>query len=60
VAHACYLLSVVAARFRLDKRITNLSDAELRHNVKWALQQEWLDKAARGLLKEAWTVLPPP
>ncbi len=57
VAHACYLLSVVAARVHLGKRITNFSDAELRHNLKWALRQEWVGKPMRGLLKAAWTLL---
>jgi len=57
VAHACYLLSVVTARRRLDKRITNLSDTELRHNIHWALRQEWLGQAIHTLLRDAETHL---
>lgn len=55
VAHACYLLSVLVARLRLGKRITHLSDAELRHNLKWALRQEWLGDEMQALLRKAWT-----
>lgn len=57
VAYACYLLSVTVARVRLEKRITNLRDAELRHNIKWALNQAWLGDWAAELLRQGWKML---
>lgn len=50
VATVLYYLSIAAALVRLRKRITVLSDEELRRGLDWALEQKWVEEPARGLL----------
>jgi hypothetical protein len=50
VAYLYYLLSVVVARLRHGKRITDLSDLELLKGVEWASKQTWVDDQSRNLL----------
>lgn len=49
VAYLFYLLSILAAGSRAA-RISNLAPGELRTAVKWALDQEWVDKETEQLL----------
>ena len=58
VATALYFLSIAAALVRLQRRITALSDEQLREGFVWALRQDWLDEQARGLLVSASAKLP--
>ena len=52
VALVLYYASIVAALIRCRKRITELSDAELREGIGWALQRRWLDERTRGLFEQ--------
>jgi len=54
VASVVYYTAIAAALVRCRRKISELSDAELRRGVKWALARAWLDDATRGLLREAW------
>jgi hypothetical protein len=49
VAYLLYLLSILISRVRLSTRISKLSDADLRHGLKWAVSREWLDEQTRKL-----------
>ena len=53
IATGLYFLSIAAALVRCSRRITALSDGELREGFAWALRQSWIDEAARGLLESA-------
>jgi hypothetical protein len=53
VAGVLYYASIAAAMVRLDTRISQLADGELRRGLSWAGQQPWLDSATRELLAEA-------
>jgi len=53
IAAALYYTSIAAALARLDARISQLPDAELRRGLKWSLAQPWLDEKTRGLLAAA-------
>lgn len=53
VAYMCYLLSVIVARLRHGKRITNLSDSGFLKGQEWALQQAWVEKSIREVLVDA-------
>jgi hypothetical protein len=52
IAYMGYVISVTVARLRHDKRITNLSDANLLKGLDWALGQAWVDASMRKLLNE--------
>ena len=53
IAAALYYTSIAAALVRLDARISQLPDADLRRGLKWTLEQAWLDKKTRSLLVAA-------
>jgi hypothetical protein len=51
VALVLYYLSIAAGLVRRDKRITELSDVDLRRGFDWALKKSWLVEEARALLE---------
>ncbi|MEI6392299.1 MAG: hypothetical protein WCT12_14490 [Verrucomicrobiota bacterium] len=53
IAGALYYTSIAAALVRLDMRISQLTDADLRRGLLWARQQAWIDEATKGLLDQA-------
>lgn len=53
VATVIYYASIVAARLRCGRRISDLDEAALRRGVEWALAQPWLDAATRAMFEEA-------
>jgi hypothetical protein len=53
VATVIYYASIVTAKLRCGRRISDLDDAALRRGVDWALAQPWLDAATRATFEEA-------
>jgi len=53
IAAVLYYTSIAAAVVRLDRRISQLPEAELRRGLLWARDQEWVDGKTRDLLNEA-------
>jgi hypothetical protein len=53
VATVIYYASIVAARLRCGRRISDLDETALRRGVEWALAQPWLDEATRAMFEEA-------
>jgi hypothetical protein len=58
IAAALYYVSLAAALVRLDRRISSLSDADLRRGLQLTLQQGWLDLPTRELLARALEKIP--
>jgi hypothetical protein len=58
IATVLYFLSIAAALVRCGRRITALSDEQLRDGFAWALRQSWIDQTARELLESASAKLP--
>jgi hypothetical protein len=52
VAYLFYLLVILAARTRAGTAISSLADAELERGIKWALNQAWVQGAARDSMLE--------
>jgi len=50
VAYLFYLLSIVVAKIRNGKEISNLSRDELLHNVQSMMKRPWVDELTRELL----------
>jgi hypothetical protein len=40
------------ARTRCGRRITSLSEKEIRAGIAWALAQDWVDGRTKSLLRE--------
>jgi hypothetical protein len=53
VAAALYYASIAAALVRLDTRISQLKDAELREGLLWAQGESWIDSETKQLLDQA-------
>lgn len=53
IATALYYTSIATALVRLDTRISQLPDTDLRSGLRWAMDQAWLDAPARDLLGKA-------
>jgi hypothetical protein len=53
IATALYYASIAAALVRLDKRISQLPDADLDRGLRLTREQPWLDEGTRSLLAEA-------
>jgi len=53
IATALYYASIAAALVRLNARISQLPDADLRRGLLWATEQDWIDDKTKGLLGEA-------
>ncbi len=51
VAMMLYYASICAAWLRTGTRITNLSDAEIRKGVCWALKRSWLPASLKSLFE---------
>jgi hypothetical protein len=58
IATALYYTSIAAALVRVDKRISQLPDADLRRGLRWTIEQAWLDDKTKTLLNEALAKLP--
>jgi hypothetical protein len=58
IAATLYYTSIAAALVRLDTRISQLSDADLRRGLDWLRPQPWLDEPTRSLLDQALAKLP--
>jgi hypothetical protein len=53
IATVVYLTSIVVARVRLGRRISEQSDASLLYGIQWVLNQTWIDEGTRLLFHEA-------
>ena len=53
IAAALYYTSIAAALVRLDARISQLPDADLKRGLRWTLEQAWLDEKTKELLAQA-------
>jgi hypothetical protein len=58
IATALYYTSIAAALVRLDKRISKLSNADLRRGLRLTQEQPWLDDRTKSLLSEALNRIP--
>lgn len=58
IAAVLYYVSIAAALVRLDKRITQLQDADLQRGLQWAKDQPWVDGETRDLLIAAVKKIP--
>jgi hypothetical protein len=52
-AAAIYYLAIGTALWRLNLRISDLSDEEMRRGFDWALTRQWLDPQSREALTRA-------
>jgi hypothetical protein len=48
-----YYTSIAAALVRLDARISQLNEADLRRGLLWAKEQAWIDEETKALLLTA-------
>lgn len=53
IAAALYYVSIAAALVRLDKRISQLPDADLQRGLRLTQAHAWLDERTKSLLAEA-------
>jgi hypothetical protein len=53
VAAVLYYVSIAAAFVRLGRRISQLSDAELKRGLLWAKAQPWVETSIQHLLDQA-------
>jgi hypothetical protein len=53
-----YYASIVLALLRTGRRITEMTDADLRRGIAWSLRQQWLDAKTQALFEEALANLP--
>jgi hypothetical protein len=53
IAAALYYTSIATALVRLDTRITQLKDADLRRGLQWTREQPWADSETRELASRA-------
>jgi hypothetical protein len=60
VAAVLYYTSIAAGLVRLDQRISQLNDAELRRGFNWTKDQRWVDPPIQQLLAQALQKLSPP
>ena len=52
VASVLYFGSILVARMRLGRQISDLTDPELRRGVRWVARQPWVDEQTRNLFEE--------
>ena len=52
ISSIIYFASIMAAMTRRSRRITKLSDGDLRQALRWALMQPWLDDITRTVFLE--------
>ena len=55
IATLLYFVSIAVARTQCGRRITSLSEKEIRAGIAWALAQDWVDSRTKSLLREAET-----
>lgn len=53
MAAALYYASIASALVRLDTRISQLNDSDLRRGLLWAKDQPWVDSQTRSILLAA-------
>jgi hypothetical protein len=53
VAAVLYYASIAAAHVRLDRKISQLNDAELKRGLLWAKSQPWVESPIQNLLDES-------
>jgi adenosine deaminase len=53
-----YYTSIAAALVRLDARISQLNEADLRRGLLWAKEQAWIDEETKALLLTALEKIP--
>jgi hypothetical protein len=53
VAAVLYYASIAAAFVRLDRRISQLGDAEFKRGLEWAKSKAWVEPPIQRLLDEA-------
>jgi hypothetical protein len=53
VAAVLYYASIAAAYVRLDQKISQLNEAELKRGLSWARSQAWVEAPIRNLLDES-------
>jgi hypothetical protein len=53
IVSVLYYTSIAVALVRLDTRISQLKDADLRRGLLWAKDQAWVDEETKALLVEA-------
>lgn len=53
IVSALYYTSIAVALVRLDKRISQLKDEDLRRGLLWAKDQPWVDEETKALLLAA-------
>jgi hypothetical protein len=58
IAATLYYAGIAAALVRLDKRITQLPDADLQRGLAMTAKQPWLDEKTKALLTDAMKKLP--
>ncbi len=58
IATALYYTSIATALVRLDKRISQLSDEDLRRGLAWTREQGWISEEVQELLAKAIEKLP--
>src|SRR5580658_6096234 len=52
VAAVLYYVSIAAAYLRLDRKISQLSDAELKRGLLWSKSRPWVEAPLQNLLDE--------
>jgi hypothetical protein len=53
IATALYYTSIAVALVKLDARITQLKDADLRRGLLWVKEQGWVDPETQALMSNA-------
>ncbi|HMF15511.1 MAG TPA: hypothetical protein VKE94_24525 [Gemmataceae bacterium] len=53
IATVIYLTSIVLARLRRERRITEQSDESLLYGIQWVIDQPWVDEKTHALFREA-------
>ena len=58
IVSVLYYASIAAALVRLDARISQLKDADLRRGLLWAKEKAWVDEETKALLINALEKVP--
>ena len=58
IATVLYYASIATALVRLDTRISQLKDEDLRRGLLWAREQTWIDEATQTLLVKTLEKIP--
>jgi hypothetical protein len=53
IATVVYLTSIVVARLRCGKRISEQSDESLLYGIQWVIDQPWVDERTRAFFRAA-------